>query len=59
MNTSALATPASRRCASKGAAAVKNPLSAMNSEAPSEPAINSPVGDKRRISHGVASAPMR
>ena len=59
LNTNALATPASKRCASKGADAVKNPLAAMNNVASTEPQSSTRVGALRRTSHGMASAPIK
>ena len=59
MNTSALATPASRRCTSRGVAAVKKPLSTMNTVASAEPQSSKAVGGARFNNQGVASAPIR
>jgi type II secretory pathway pseudopilin PulG len=59
LKTRALATPASRRCASKGADAVKKPLAAMNSVASTEPQSSTRVGALRRTSHDMASAPIK
>jgi hypothetical protein len=58
-DTKALTTPASRRCTSKGADAVKKPLAAMNSVASTEPQSNTRVGALRRTSRDMASAPIR
>jgi hypothetical protein len=59
MNRNALETPASRRCASNGAAAVKNPLRPMNRLESEAPAIVRPEGPKRAIRRGVTRAPSR
>jgi hypothetical protein len=59
MNRNALETPASRRCASNGAASVKKPLRPMNRLDSKAPATVRREGPYRAIRRGAARAPSR